>query len=67
MIAQNAFQRHRKSDCARNTVFRCIAEMENPSLLHAKLGAYLAQEKYGVKDEEIILWRLVVIQQDVRE
>ena len=29
-------------------------EKENPSLLHARLGAYLAHEKYGVKDEEII-------------
>ena len=29
-------------------------ERENPSLLHARLGAYLAHEKYGVKDEEII-------------
>ena len=29
-------------------------ERENPSLLHARLGAYLAHEKYGIKDEEII-------------
>lgn len=29
-------------------------EKKNPSLLHARLGAYLAHEKYGVKDEEII-------------
>ena len=29
-------------------------EKENPSLLHARLGAYLAHEKYGVKDEEIV-------------
>ena len=29
-------------------------EKENPSLLHARLGAYLAHEKYGVTDKEII-------------
>ncbi len=33
-----------------------ISEMEekNPSLLHAKLGAYLAEEVYGVDDPEIL-------------
>ncbi len=29
-------------------------ERNNPSLIHGKLGAYLAQYRYGVKDEEII-------------
>ncbi|MEF9941041.1 MAG: bis(5'-nucleosyl)-tetraphosphatase (symmetrical) YqeK [Lachnospiraceae bacterium] len=29
-------------------------EEENPTLLHAKLGAFLAGEKYGVKDKKII-------------
>jgi len=29
-------------------------ERENPSLLHAKLGTYLARKKYGVSDEEIL-------------
>ena len=29
-------------------------EKKNPDLLHGKLGAYLAKEKYGVKDEEIL-------------
>lgn len=29
-------------------------ERENPSLLHAKLGAYLAGKKYHVKDQEIL-------------
>ena len=29
-------------------------ERENPSLIHGKLGAYLAQHRYGVKDEEIL-------------
>lgn len=29
-------------------------EQKNPELLHAKLGAYFAQHKYGVKDSEIL-------------
>ena len=30
------------------------AEKQNPYLLHAKVGAYLAKEKYGVGEDEII-------------
>lgn len=30
------------------------AERENPSLLHAKLGAFLAAKKYHVKDPEVL-------------
>ncbi|MDE5965828.1 MAG: bis(5'-nucleosyl)-tetraphosphatase (symmetrical) YqeK [Lachnospiraceae bacterium] len=29
-------------------------EQKNPELLHAKLSAYYAREKYGVEDEEIL-------------
>lgn len=29
-------------------------EKKNPELLHAKLGAYFAEHKYGVKDSEIL-------------
>ena len=29
-------------------------ELQSPYLLHSKLGAYLAKEKYGVEDEEIL-------------
>ncbi len=29
-------------------------ELRSPYLLHSKLGAYLAKEKYGVEDEEIL-------------
>lgn len=29
-------------------------ERENPSLVHGKLGAYLAQSRYGVTDEDIL-------------
>ncbi|MFI3176948.1 MAG: bis(5'-nucleosyl)-tetraphosphatase (symmetrical) YqeK, partial [Eubacteriales bacterium] len=27
----------------------------NPSLLHAPLGSYLAKEKYGIKDQDILM------------
>lgn len=30
------------------------AEKENPDLLHAKLGSFLARKKYHIKDEEIL-------------
>lgn len=30
------------------------SELEAPYLLHAKVGAYLAQEKYGVKEQEVL-------------
>lgn len=30
------------------------SERENPGLLHAKLGAYLAKKKYDIEDEEIL-------------
>lgn len=33
-------------------ISRC--ERENPELLHAKLGAYYAREKYGVENEDIL-------------
>ena len=29
-------------------------ERKNPDLLHGKLGAYYAREKYGIKDQEIL-------------
>lgn len=31
-----------------------IAEMKAPHLLHAKVGAYLAEHEYGVREEEIL-------------
>ena len=30
-------------------------ERKNPTLLHAKMGAYLAKEKYGIRDEKVLL------------
>lgn len=40
--------------CKKYGIIVSEVERENPSLLHAKLGAYLAREKYGVEDEEIL-------------
>ncbi len=40
--------------CRRYHITMTEAEMANPSLLHAKLGAYLAMDKYKIKDMEII-------------
>lgn len=35
-------------------IFISETEEKNPSLLHAKVGAYFAKEKYGVSDEEVL-------------
>lgn len=40
--------------CKTNHIFISDTEMKNPGLLHAKLGAFLAEHKYGIKDKEII-------------
>lgn len=40
--------------CKKNGISISEAEYENPGLLHAKLGALFAREKYGVKKEEIL-------------
>ena len=40
--------------CKKNGIEMTEMEEKNPSLLHAKLGAYLAKEKYGVDDPEIL-------------
>ena len=40
--------------CREHGLMISAAEEENPSLLHAKLGAYIAQEKYDVKDKEVL-------------
>lgn len=40
--------------CKKYGIMVSEVEQENPSLLHAKLGAYLAREKYGVADDEIL-------------
>lgn len=40
--------------CRKREIPITPAEEEDPSLLHAKLGAWIAKEKYGVEDEEIL-------------
>jgi predicted HD superfamily hydrolase involved in NAD metabolism len=40
--------------CRENHILISPAELENPTLLHAKAGAVLAEEKYKVNDPEIL-------------
>ena len=40
--------------CAKYDISLSDVELQNPSLLHAKLGAYIARDKYDVKDQEIL-------------
>lgn len=40
--------------CSHHKIQITEFEKEHPFLLHAKLGAYLAREKYGIRDEEIL-------------
>ena len=45
-------EKYRK--CRKYQIDLTQTERENPALVHAKLGAYLAREKYGVEDEEVL-------------
>ena len=40
--------------CKKNRIELTQAEKDNPALIHAKLGAFLARKKYHVTDEEVI-------------
>lgn len=40
--------------CEKNGLFITAVERENPYLLHAKLGAFLAQTEYGITDPMIL-------------
>ena len=40
--------------CEKNGIEMSEIERENPFLLHAKLGAFIAEEKYDVHDPEIL-------------
>lgn len=46
--------RERVSICKKNNISMTELEMENPFLLHAKVGAFLAREQYGVTDQDIL-------------
>lgn len=40
--------------CVKNRISMTEMEQKNPFLLHAKVGAYIAEEKYGVTDQGIL-------------
>lgn len=40
--------------CEKHNIQMTETERRNPFLLHAKLGAFLAMEQYGINDKEII-------------
>lgn len=40
--------------CKKNEIPITEAEYKSPYLLHGKVGAYFAQKKYGITDEEIL-------------
>ena len=40
--------------CEKQHLGESEVERKNPSLLHAKLGAFLAKEKYHIKEQEIL-------------
>lgn len=42
------------SICEKHHLLVTEAERENPFLLHSKVGAYLAEHKYDVKDQDIL-------------
>ena len=42
------------SMCEKHSIDISDSERQSPYLLHGKLGAFLAREKYGVKDENIL-------------
>lgn len=47
------------SICRKNKISVNKAQAHNPDLLHAKVGSFLAREKYGVRDDDIlsaIMW-----------
>ena len=44
----------RLSICRKHHISITSVERKNPFLLHAKVGAYLAQKKYGVKNKDIL-------------
>lgn len=44
----------RLSICEKNGIAVSDIERRNPFLLHAKVGAYLAEKKYGVTDPDIL-------------
>ena len=55
MTVQNVCRQMKRLSSARKTHIEISdAEYKNPGLLHAKLGAFFAREKYGIENEEIL-------------
>lgn len=52
--AKNYTNEKRINICRKNGIPINEAEQKNPFLLHAKVGSFLAREKYGIKDKEIL-------------
>ena len=52
--AKNLTNEKRLTICRKNGIQISDAEQKNPFLLHAKVGSFLAKEKYGIKDREIL-------------
>ena len=44
----------RVSICEKHNIMISEAEQKNPFLLHAKVGSFLAMQKYGVTDQDVI-------------
>lgn len=42
------------SVCEKHGIVISTVEKKNPSLLHSKVGAFLAQHKYGIQNQDII-------------
>lgn len=42
------------SECREHGIFISEYEYSNPDMLHGKLGAFYAQERYGVDDQDIL-------------
>lgn len=40
--------------CEKNNIFISDIERESPYLLHAKLGSFIAEKKYGISDSDIL-------------
>ncbi len=44
----------RLSICRKNKIPMTELEKKNPFLLHGKVGAYLAKQKYGIKNQDVL-------------
>ena len=52
--AKNLSNEKRIRICRKNNLTMTAAEQRDPFLLHAKVGSFLAKEKYGIRDPEIL-------------